>query len=161
MTGAHTTMAYARYVYGVNLWEKEHKFLPDDLEVDHINNDCTDDRIENLQLLTREENARKEALRRGRCIVLMQCPVCNKFFFRQHNASGLTRAPRHILSTCCSDHKKLLAKVREKFSPDMVERLEYENKILVAREFPDGRVMVERILNSEKTAYIYNLLGIM
>ena len=153
-------MSYARYIYSVNLWEREHRFLSDDLEVDHINDDRTDDRIENLQLLTKEENARKEALRRGRCIVLMQCPVCNKFFFRQHNASGLTRVSRHVLSTCCSEHKYLLAKVREKFPPDMVERLEYENKILIAREFPDGQIVLEQTLNSEKTAYILNLLGI-
>lgn len=36
------------------------RFLDPDTEtVDHINNDCSDDRIENLQLLTRSENAKK------------------------------------------------------------------------------------------------------
>lgn len=46
---------YARYLYAVHLGQ----MIPDDLHVDHINNDPIDDRIENLQLLTASENTKK------------------------------------------------------------------------------------------------------
>lgn len=46
---------YARYLYAVHLGQ----MIPDDLHVDHINNDPSDDRIENLQLLTASENTKK------------------------------------------------------------------------------------------------------
>lgn len=50
---------YGRYLYQVKFW-KEHKIMiPDGYEVDHINNISTDDRIENLQLLTGLENTKK------------------------------------------------------------------------------------------------------
>lgn len=44
--------------------------------VDHINENYTDDRIENLQLLSREENARKSAL----ISRYVNCPCCKKAF---------------------------------------------------------------------------------
>ena len=46
-------ISYARY-----LWEEHNGKIPDGYEVDHINNNI-DDRLENLQLLTREENIKK------------------------------------------------------------------------------------------------------
>jgi hypothetical protein len=42
-------------------------------QVDHINNDPTDDRIENYQLLTQQENNRKSAVTPMYNFV---CPVC-------------------------------------------------------------------------------------
>lgn len=50
------TISYARYLMGVKLGYE----VPSNYQVDHINNDKTDDRIENLQLLTLEENRLKE-----------------------------------------------------------------------------------------------------
>lgn len=47
---------YSRYLMGVKLGYE----VPDCFEVDHINNDKTDDRIENLQLLTPEQNRLKQ-----------------------------------------------------------------------------------------------------
>jgi hypothetical protein len=44
--------AYARYLMEVKLG----KMLPKDIEVDHINGDRSDDRIDNLQLVSPEEN---------------------------------------------------------------------------------------------------------
>lgn len=51
--GLNTT--YARYLFAAHLGH----WIPKELEVDHINNDPTDDRIENYQLLTPEENISK------------------------------------------------------------------------------------------------------
>lgn len=51
----HMTTSYARYLYAVHLCI----MIPDNLHVDHINNDPTDDRIDNYQLLTPNENTKK------------------------------------------------------------------------------------------------------
>lgn len=54
-----TIISYARYLMGVKLGY----FVPDDLEVDHKDDDKTNDDINNLQLLTGEENRLKQQYR--------------------------------------------------------------------------------------------------
>lgn len=56
-----TTISYARYLMSV----KEGRVLEEYEEVDHIDNDKTNDEISNLQILTRSENVRKENATRG------------------------------------------------------------------------------------------------
>ena len=46
--------------------------------VDHINNDFTDDRIENLQLLSLVENASKAMIGRESKTYSFNCPCCGK-----------------------------------------------------------------------------------
>lgn len=53
-----TTVSYARYLMTVKLGH----FISDDLHVDHIDNDKTNDSIDNLQVLTVKENAQKQGL---------------------------------------------------------------------------------------------------
>lgn len=53
--GDRTSTSYARYLMAIKLGY----YVPVEFDVDHINNDPSDDRIENLQLLTREENRNK------------------------------------------------------------------------------------------------------
>lgn len=50
---------YARYLFQVDLWKKEKKLIPEGYEVDHIDNDFTNDSLDNLQLLTGLENSQK------------------------------------------------------------------------------------------------------
>ena len=52
----HKLYARARLV-----WMIHHGEIPVKKVVDHINNDCTDDRIENLQLLSQRQNVSKDA----------------------------------------------------------------------------------------------------
>jgi len=52
-------MSYARYLMSVHLGFE----VPEGYEVDHINDDKTDDRIENLQVLTKEQNKLKQEYR--------------------------------------------------------------------------------------------------
>ncbi len=50
--------AYARYLVSV----REGRYLAADEEVDHINNDKKDDSLENLQILSKAENLRKQRI---------------------------------------------------------------------------------------------------
>ena len=56
-------------------------------QVDHINDDPTDNRIENLQILSYAENNRKAVKASGRGAVFMQftCPVCGVIFTRSRS----------------------------------------------------------------------------
>lgn len=59
--------------------------IPEGYEVDHIDNDCTNDDISNLQLLTIEEHLRKtiEFNTTGRTYTTLICPVCGVKFQRE------------------------------------------------------------------------------
>lgn len=69
-------------------------------EVDHIDDDCTNDVLTNLQVLPKLENARKDNKRKKREWHELECPCCKKTFvtddrqFKMANAKG--RIP------CCS-----------------------------------------------------------
>ena len=56
---SRTTVSYARYLMSVKLGY----LVPDEYEVDHIDDDKTNDDINNLQLLTPEQNRLKEQYR--------------------------------------------------------------------------------------------------
>lgn len=75
-------ISYAKY-----LWISEHKQeVPLGYEIDHINGDGKDDRIENLQLLTKSENIKKEwkeQKRLGLEVVDLVCPICGKTFTKR------------------------------------------------------------------------------
>lgn len=90
--GSMTSMSYAKYLY-----TSYHKIdIEDGYQVDHINNDKMDDRIENLQILSAGDNTRKSAP--GPIMVDRICPVCKKSFkYRKRN---LYSHP----NPCCSRH---------------------------------------------------------
>ena len=70
--GTRRTQSYPRYLMEQHLGRE----LRPEEHVDHINNDKTDNRIENLQLLTLAANNRKSAIPARTYIFL--CPVCGK-----------------------------------------------------------------------------------
>lgn len=75
-----TTISYARYLMGVKLGYE----VPNNYEVDHINNNRTDDRIENLQLLTPEQNLLKQQWWVTAMVVnwtILPCTYCKELFY--------------------------------------------------------------------------------
>jgi hypothetical protein len=75
-------ISYAKY-----LWISANKCeVPKGMEVDHINNNHKDDRIENLQLLSKSENIQKEYKdtgRLGKLVVDLVCPICGVKFTKR------------------------------------------------------------------------------
>lgn len=69
-----TTISYPRFLLEQHL---QRKLLPTET-VDHINNDFTDNRIENLQILTLIENNKKENILHPRKTYTFICPNCEK-----------------------------------------------------------------------------------
>ncbi len=84
-------ISYAKY-----LWISNYGEIPDGYEVDHINENRTDDRLENLQLLPSLENKRKYASLHKKVMVECVCPVCGKQF--PYEKRNLSTHP----NPCCS-----------------------------------------------------------
>ena len=76
-----TTIAYARYLMCVKIGY----ILSSEYEVDHIDRDCSNDEIDNLQILTREEHLHKTTLEMttGRNTRIVNCACCGKAFERE------------------------------------------------------------------------------
>lgn len=90
------TISYARYLMSV----KEQRILNRDEQVDHIDNNKQNDRIENLQILTVKENNQKEAIHRGGCaLVELKCPNCGKIFVKMKNHTFIKQGGNY---TACS-----------------------------------------------------------
>lgn len=81
--GSLTSMSYAKYLY-----TSHHRCdILKGYQIDHINNDKMDDRVENLQVLSQNENNRKGRARRG--LVVRVCPICGReFSFLKRNLSS-------------------------------------------------------------------------
>lgn len=81
--GKMTSMAYAKYLY-----TSHYKCdVAEGDQVDHVNGDRMDDRIENLQVISRQYNNKKERL--GKEMVECICPVCGEsFLFQKRNLSS-------------------------------------------------------------------------
>lgn len=103
-----SSTAYARYLVSVSIG----RFLTNNEQVDHIDHDKTNDQLENLQILTLEENRRKEAARHGRIVVEMQCPVCDTSFVRRKGASPLVRCKSNQIAVCSKSCKDVLASLQ-------------------------------------------------
>ena len=85
-----TSMSYAKYLY-----TSHYKVdIAKGDEVDHINGDRMDDRIENLQVISRKYNIQKDHVIKE--MVIRKCPVCGQdFLFDKRNL------PSHP-NPCCS-----------------------------------------------------------
>jgi hypothetical protein len=90
-----TTTQYARYLLGVKLG----RFLTKNETVDHIDNDKTNNSIDNLQILTISENIRKSNKLSN---VTLVCPICKTTFIRTHSQLRGRRNRANNNLICCS-----------------------------------------------------------
>jgi hypothetical protein len=86
---SRTTISYARYLMSV----KEKRFLTKEEQVDHIDEDKTNDDINNLQILSFGDNIRKtyKDNNRTRKMVEMKCPQCNSIFCKTLSSSFIQK----------------------------------------------------------------------
>lgn len=96
--GKAKCMSKARYMFSIHLG----RILNKNETVDHINDDKTDDRIENFQLLTKGDNNRKYTKTIPQINVKLKCPWCNTIFDRERRNTHLVK--RKFKCTCCSRH---------------------------------------------------------
>ena len=111
--GKRKGMLYARYV-----WEKHNnRMLPKGFTIDHIDEDKTNDSIENLQMLSLLDNMAKNVetrTKRGEIKIMLKliCPVCGKEFdFPKRN---LNSHPNPCCSRSCGGKKGYKAKQESK-----------------------------------------------
>ena len=79
VTHKRRTQSYSRYLMEKHLG----RTLEDWEQVDHINGDCSDDRLDNLQIMTQKENKQKAIIEHNRSTKyrLCICPTCNTEFY--------------------------------------------------------------------------------
>jgi hypothetical protein len=95
--GHRTTMSYARYLMSIHLGRE----LTSDEEVDHIDDDYSNDVIGNLQVLTSAQNRDKQNRRRlEQSLVTLTCPECGKE--RQRRNTHLRASSGSARPSCCS-----------------------------------------------------------
>lgn len=97
-----TTTPFARYLMSVEIG----RYLRDDEHVDHIDEDKTNDSVDNLQILTPLENSKKYFLLKGKRAkkVVLSCPQCQEDFMltERHYKSRIKNNKRIFCSKNCS-----------------------------------------------------------
>lgn len=90
-----TTISYAKYVYTVHTGD----FVPEGMTVDHINEDKTDDRPDNLQLLTLSDNSKKWVKHYRDTVMVthpLVCPQCGTSFTLSTSEYSARRGNKNI-----------------------------------------------------------------
>jgi hypothetical protein len=77
--GMRKTVSYPKYLLEQKLGRS---FLPNEI-CDHIDNDHTNNCLDNLQVLTRSDNARKAMALKPAELGHFTCPVCNSSFTKR------------------------------------------------------------------------------
>lgn len=118
ITKERMTTSYARYLMANKLG----RYLLDYEEVDHIDNNGSNDDVDNLQLLTSAENCKKYRSHVGRLMVEYCCPVCEKVFSVRRGQSHLVKKNKTAVACSRSCSGKL-------------SHMKIPNKIQVLREY--------------------------
>lgn len=78
------------------------RLLNEDEVVHHINGDKKDNRLDNLEVLSRKEHAKLHGIKQGHKMVVLQCPWCGEIFTRNKRNSFLVKHNKYQC-TCCSN----------------------------------------------------------
>lgn len=116
-----STVSYARYLMSVKL----KRYLTELEQVDHIDNDRTNDIISNLQILSVKENMVKFAkyFYGGRKYVLLKCPVCSGIFSRKANLTQMMQCFKNRIPCCSKLCRDEFNSIRTKFDSDFLNLL--------------------------------------
>jgi hypothetical protein len=91
-----TTILYSKYLISI----KEKRMLNKGEQVDHIDGNKLNDSVENLQIVTGEENRRRHAVLHSAIKLKHKCPVCDQVFERTQQRSY--QKTKNGKSICCS-----------------------------------------------------------
>lgn len=122
--GTKTTMPYSRFV-----WVNAHGVHPEPgFDIDHINGDRLDNRLENLQCIKSEENNQKYHASLATRYVHLRCPWCEVEFVRPHANThlGYGKSERGTTYSCCS--KSCATRIQHKYKG--YARLEFEGNVI-------------------------------
>lgn len=113
------------------------RILNPDEVVHHINGDTFDNRIANLELVTKSAHSSMHGFYRGKTISIVKCPECGAIFEKRYNQTYLCKGG---IFTACS------RRCRGKFSLKLqtigrtheVEEAISENIVRIFKRFPDN-----------------------
>lgn len=90
-----------RYCYEhILVYWKHYGEIPDGYIIHHKNDNKHDNRIENLELMSREDHSRHHGVLKGKTLIDIECPYCGNIFSREARQTFLKK-PK-TLTTCCS-----------------------------------------------------------
>ena len=89
---SRTTITYAKFLMSI----KEGRILSKKEEVDHIDEDKSNDSVNNLQILTKKENSNKSSSKRLKRVTELTCPYCGILFVIENRNLPFRKNP------CCS-----------------------------------------------------------
>lgn len=113
-----TTVAYARYLLEVEMGD----FIPAGYEVDHIDADCSNDNLANLQILTKEEHLLKSAKEReGRAYTAFNCPQCGTIF--QRETRNVSSKQKNVFCSSSCNAKYSIGKTSKVGNPISTEMI--------------------------------------
>lgn len=108
---------YARYLISVKLG----RFLNEDEEVDHIDNDKTNDDLSNLQVLSRQENREKQIKLKGRTMIEFECPICEVVTSKERRFTPIINPSKRVL-TCSRKCGRKASKIKDIVDPIRIIR---------------------------------------
>ena len=90
-----------RYCYEHHLvyWQHYHIVPKDDEVIHHIDGNKHNNDISNLELISKSEHSANHTRKRGKTMVLLRCPACQKEFVRVKSNTYLVKSNS---VTCCS-----------------------------------------------------------
>lgn len=94
-----STVAFARYVMSIAYGQ----IIPDEYDVDHIDRDCSNDLISNLQVITKEAHRTKTGTENRKPPLVLVCPQCKHIFEQKRNQRAEVKGYKfNFCSRTCS-----------------------------------------------------------